>query len=149
LVKVLLSGAAAAAITGILLGGAMQPHLDAADGRPAGPQMFANWSGARSTGPFDPGTTFASYQGRVPDYVMGTDWKKAMAGPDERAAVSQPSRDVARGDDPPAEAPIVVARAAYGDPPPVAHAYPSLGGGQPSTAESPSGDEAPAAAAGD
>ena len=83
--KVLLSGAAAAAITGVLLGGAMRPHLDA-DGRPAGPQMFANWSGVRSTGPFDPGTTFASYQGRVPDHVMGTDWKKAMAWPDERAA---------------------------------------------------------------
>ena len=85
--KVLLSGAAAAAISGVLLGGAMQPHLDAADGRPAGPQMFANWSGVRSTGPFDPGTTFASYPGRVPDYVTGTDWKKAMAWPGERAAV--------------------------------------------------------------
>ena len=143
--KVLLSGAAAAAITGVLLGGAMQPHLDAADGRPAGPQMFANWSGVRSTGPFDPGTTFASYQGRVPDYVMGTDWKKAMTWPDERAAVSAPSREVARGDDLPAEAPVVLARAAYEDLPPVAHAYPSLSGGEPSTAGPPSVDEAPAA----
>lgn len=142
--KVLLSGAAAAAITGVLLGGAMQPHLDDGDGRPAGPQMFANWSGVRSTGPFDPGTTFASYQGRVPDYVMGTDWKKAMAWPDERAAVSAPSRDVAQGDDPPAEAPIVLARA-YEEPAPVGHAYPSLSGGEPSTAEPPSEDETPAA----
>jgi hypothetical protein len=145
LVKVLLSGAGAAAITGILLGGAMQPHLDAAHGRPAGPQMFANWSGARSTGPFDPGTTFASYRGRVPDYVMGTDWKKAMADTDERAAVSAPARELAQVDDPPAEAPIIVTRAAYGEPPPVTHAYPSLGG-ESSTAEPPSGDEAPAAA---
>jgi hypothetical protein len=146
LVKVLLSGAVAAAITGVLLGGAMQPHLDAADGRPAGPQMFANWSGERSTGPFDPGTTFASYQGRVPDYVMGTDWKKAMAWPGERAAVSAPARELAQNDDPPTEAPVVLARAAYGDPPPVAHAYPSLGGAEPSTAEPPSEDETPAAA---
>ena len=143
--KVLLSGAAAAAIAGVLLGGAMQPHLDAADGRPAGPQMFANWSGVRSTGPFDPGTTFASYQGRVPDYVMGTDWKKAMTWPDERAAVSAPSREVAQGDDPPAQAPVVLARAAYEDLPPIAHGYPSLGGGEPSTAGPPSEDEAPAA----
>jgi hypothetical protein len=145
LVKVLLSGAAAAAITGVLLGGAMQPHLDAADGRPAGPQMFANWSGVRSTGPFDPGTTFASFHSRVPDYVMGTDWKKAMTWPDERAAVSPPSREVAPGADPQAEAPVVLARAAYEDLPPAPHAYPSLSGGEPSTAQSPSKDEAPAA----
>ncbi|HEV7385968.1 MAG TPA: hypothetical protein VGN89_13895 [Phenylobacterium sp.] len=144
--KVLLSGAAAAAIAGVLLGGAMQPHLEAADDRPAGPQMFANWSGVRSTGPFDPGTTFASYQGRVPDYVMGTDWKKAMAWPDERAAVSAPSREAAKGDDPPAEAPIVLARAAYEDLPPVGHTYPSLSGGEPSTAAPSAKDEEPAAA---
>ncbi len=144
--KVLLSGAAAAAITGVLLGGAMQPHLDAADGRPAGPQMFANWSGVRSTGPFDPGTTFASYQGGVPDYVMGTDWKKAMAWPDERAAVSAPSREAAQSDQPPAEAPMVLARVAYDEPPPAGGGYPSLSGGEPSTAQPPPGDEAPAAA---
>ena len=143
--KVLLSGAAAAAISGVLLGGAMQPHLDAADGRPAGPQMFANWSGVRSTGPFDPGTTFASYQGRVPEYVMGTDWKKTMASPDERAAVSPPSRDAAQGDDWPAIAPLVLARAAYEELPPVSHGYPSLSGGEPSTAGPTSEDEAPAA----
>jgi hypothetical protein len=147
LVKVLLSGAAVAAITGVLLGGAMQPHLDAADGRPAGPQMFANWSGVRSTGPFDPGTTFASYQGRVPDYVMGTDWKKAVAWPDERAAVSESSGEAAQGDTPLAEAPVVLARAAYEDLPPVGRAYPSLGGGEPSTPAPPSADEAPIAGA--
>jgi hypothetical protein len=145
LVKVLLSGAAAAAITGVLLGGAMQPHLDAADGRPAGPQMFANWSGVRSTGPFDPGTTFAGYPGRVPDYVMGTDWKKTMAWPDERAAVSASSSEAAQGDAPPAEAPVVLARAAYEELPPAGHTYPSLSGGEPSAAAPPSAEEAPVA----
>ncbi len=123
--KVLLSGAAAAAISGVLLGGAMQPHLDAADGRPAGPQMFANWSGVRSTGPFDPGTTFASYPGRVPDYVTGTDWKKAMAWPGEMA----------------------LAWTVYAESPPVAHVYPSLGGAEPSAVEpQQSEDQTPAAA---
>ncbi|WP_372784973.1 hypothetical protein [Phenylobacterium sp.] len=114
--KVLLSGAAAAAISGMLLGGAMQPHLAAVDDRPAGPQMFANWSGTRSTGPFDPGTTFVAYQGRVPDYVMGTDWKKAMTWPGERAAVSRPDRE----DEPPPEPPAAFTRAAYDAPAPVA-----------------------------
>jgi hypothetical protein len=146
-VKVLLSGAAAAAISGVLLGGAMQPHLDAAEGRPAGPQMFANWSGVRSTGPFDPGTTFASYPGRVPDYVTGTDWKKAMAWPGERAAVAAPAREVAESKDPPTERPIALAWTVHADSPPVAHVYPSLGGAEPSAVEpQPSEDETPAAA---
>ena len=76
---VFLSGAAVALTAGVLLGGAMQPHLVGDDGRPAGPQMFAAYDG-RSTGPFDPGdpyVTLAAYHGAPPDYVMGTDWKKA------------------------------------------------------------------------
>lgn len=143
--KILLSGAAAAAVGGVLLGGAMQPHLGAIVDRPAGPQMFADWAGARSTGPFDPGTTFASYHGRIPDYVMGTDWKKAMAWPDEQAAVSQPARDdVAPQDEPPAEARMVLSRATYDEPPAPAHDYPSLGGAAPVSSPN---DEAPSAEA--
>jgi|SRR5437879_1546031 len=139
-VKVLLAGAAAALVSGVLLGGAMRPNLGSADdGRPAGPQMFANWSGARSTGPFDPGTTFAGYNGKIPDYVLGTDSKKAMAWPDERAAVSA-SREMTRNDDPPAE-PVVVARTDYQDLPSPPHDYPSLSGAHPSGSD----DAAPAA----
>jgi len=142
-VKVLLGGAAISLVMGLMLGGAMQPHLDEGD-RPAGPQMFADWAGARSTGPFDPGTTFVSYRGKMPDYVLGTDWKKSMAWPDERAAVSPP-RDVAPTDPPP-DPPVETAgltRAAYEEPPPAAHAYPSLNGGQPTPAAD---DSAPAEA---
>lgn len=54
-VKVFCAGAVAALVGGVLLGGAMRPNPGATDdGRPAGPQMLANWSGAHSTGPFDP-----------------------------------------------------------------------------------------------
>jgi hypothetical protein len=121
---------------GLLLGGAMQPHLYEGD-RPSGPQMFADWAGARSTGPFDPGTTFVSYQGKMPDYILGTDWKKSMSWADERAAVSPP-REAVRDDPPPIETagltPSSLTRAAYQPPPPAPHAYPSLGGGEPAAA---------------
>jgi len=138
--KIPLSGAALALVTGILLGGAMQPQLIGGDARPSGPQMFADWAGARSTGPFDPGTTFASYHGAIPDYVMGTDWKRRMTWPDERAAVSAPREEV-RADDLPAPDPlpehVALTRAAYEEPPAPAHDYPSLGGARPAVIEVP------------
>jgi hypothetical protein len=140
-VKVLLAGAGVSLAAGLLLGGAMQPHLDEGDDRPAGPQMIADWAGDRSTGPFDPGTSFASYRGQTPDYVMGTDWKKAMAGPDERAAVSA-SREAVFDEAPPTpDEPAVLTRAAYDEPAPAPHAYPSLEGGR--AAAVPEPDEAP------
>jgi hypothetical protein len=125
--KVLLPGAAVALATGLLLGGSMQPHLEEGDNRPAGPQMFADWAGARSTGPFDPGTTFVAYRGNMPDYVMGTDWKKSLTPSSDRAAVSEPPEEVAANDVIATEEPIVLRHAVYDDPPPPSHAYPSLG----------------------
>jgi hypothetical protein len=129
--KVPMAGAACMLAAGLLLGGAMQPHLDAADGRPAGPQMFADWPGVRSTGPFDSGTSFVNYQGKMPDYVLGTDWKKTMAPPQERAAVSAPREAVIDEPSSPPE-PETYSRVAYEEPvaPPrryVPHTYPSLG----------------------
>ena len=127
--RIPLSGAAAALVAGMLAGSFMQPHLADGDGRPAGPQMFADWAGARSTGPFDPGTTFVSYQGKTPDYVMGSDWKKRMAWPDERAAVSAPREVVREDDQVVAERVAVLTRTTYEEPPPAPHDYPSLVGG--------------------
>ena len=112
---------------GLILGGVMQPHLFEGD-RPSGPQMFAGWAGVRSTGPFDPGTSFASFTGPIPDYVVGTDWKKTMAWPSEPAAVSPPEPELARADAPSVDEPAALTRAAYEDPPPPPHDYPSLGG---------------------
>jgi len=75
-VKALYPGAGLALTAGLLLGAAMKPEL-VTDDRPEGPQMFAGWSGARSTGPFDDsGPSYAAYRGQLPDYVLGTDWKK-------------------------------------------------------------------------
>jgi hypothetical protein len=129
---VFLSGAAVALTTGVVLGGAMQPHLNGDDGRPEGPQMFAAYDG-RSTGPFDPGDpslVLAAYHGTPPDYVMGTDWKKAMTPPVEKAAVTEVHE--APDDSPPP----VLARAAYDEPPPT-HDYPSLDGARPPATDAP------------
>jgi hypothetical protein len=130
---VFLSGAAVALTAGVLLGGAMQPHLTRDDGRPEGPQMFAAYDG-RSTGPFDPGdpnATLAAYHGAPPDYVLGTDWKRAMAPRVERIAVTEPRE--ATDDAPPA----VLTRAVYDEPTPPAHDYPSMGGAHPVAVEVP------------
>jgi hypothetical protein len=133
--RIPLSGAAVALAAGLLLGSAMQPHLDDGDGRPAGPQMFADWAGARSTGPFDPGTTFVNYPGKVPDYVVGSDWKKRMDWPDERAAVSAPREAVGEDEQVPGERVAVLTRTTYADSPAPAHDYPSLVGGARSAAD--------------
>ncbi|THD62291.1 hypothetical protein [Phenylobacterium sp.] len=117
----------------------MAVDLAASADRPAGPQMIADFAGERSTGPFDPGTTFVAYQGKTPDYVLGSDWKKALAWPDEKVAVTRPSRDAApTADDNAADAPDdapVLTRVAYNDAPAPAHSYPSLGGAPPEAAE--------------
>lgn len=146
--KLPLSGAAVALAAGLMLGGAMQPHLYDGD-RPSGPQMFASWAGARSTGPFDPGTSFASYRGKMPDYVMGTDWKKRMTWPDEPAGASTSPREPPTVDVPETPAPAPAAtftRAAYEEPPPVVHTYPSMDGAHPSVIDVPADPEAGAAA---
>src|SRR3954462_3122669 len=81
-----------AATAGLLLGGAMKPNLRG-DDRPEGPQMFLGWSATRSTGPFDDGGAWAAYQGRTPDYVVGTDWSKAPVVVSDVAYEPAPSVD--------------------------------------------------------
>lgn len=74
--KTLWAGAGVALAAGLTLGAAMRPDLST-DDRPVGPQIFEGWSGARSTGPFDDSAvSYASYAGKVPDYVFGTDAKR-------------------------------------------------------------------------
>ena len=127
--KIVLPGAGLALAAGMLIGGAMQPQLYDGD-RPAGPQIIADFAGVRSTGPFDPGTTFAAYRGNLPDYVLGTDWKKTLTAPDARVAVTPLAREIAVDDAPPTEEPATVTRVTYVDPPAAAPVrdYPSLGG---------------------
>jgi hypothetical protein len=129
----ILSGAALAAVAGIMLGGAMRPQL-IFDGRPNGPQMFANGGGPRSTGPFDPGGSYASYNGNIPVYVIGTDYAQAayVAAP----PVEEDHQQLARNDASPPE-PAALTHAAYAEPPAPLVVYPSLAGGRPYEAETP------------
>ncbi len=137
----LAAGAGLAAALGILLGGSMKPDLDL-DGRPAGPQMLAGWSGVRSTGPFDPGSTNPAYAGPPPAYVTGTDYvQAAYAQPPAEAP-----RRVAREAAPQAE-PSVITQAAYEEPPAEPVVYPSVSGGAPRGEEAPTPPEEPEAVA--
>jgi hypothetical protein len=132
-VKALLGGACVALVAGLLMGAVAKPDLGY-DGRPAGPQMLAAWGGARSSGPFDDGEAFANYKGQIPDYVLGTDWKRALNPPVEMAEPSPLPREpkVAAIDTAPD---LPVTHAAYDDPPPEAPSYPSLQGGQSNDAD--------------
>jgi hypothetical protein len=125
----ILSGAAVAAVAGILLGGAMQPQL-IFDGRPNGPQMFASGGGPRSTGPFEPGGPNASYSGNLPSYVIGTDYAQAayVAAP----PIEEHHRQLVRND-----APAPESTAGYDEPPAPLVVYPSLAGGRDYDAETP------------
>jgi len=112
---------------GLLMGAAMKPDLEA-DNRPAGPQVIAEGPAAGSTGPFDDRTqAYAAYRGEIPDYVLGTDWKRATEWRPQPADVSPPMPRLARADEPPP--PPILARAVYKDepPPPRRYGYPTLG----------------------
>ena len=124
--RALVSGAAIAAVAGLLMGMAAKPDL-ASDDRPAGPQMLSTSGGVRAAGPFaDDSTTFASYAGKLPDYVLGTDATKAMnVFP---TAYVPPPMKVAVRDDPPPELPLT--HVAYDDTPAPAPSFPSMEGGK-------------------
>ena len=127
--KTLFAGVGVAAVSGLLLGGAMQPDLRG-DERPEGPQIFAGWSGVRSTGPFDDGLTLTYYEGQIPDYVVGTDWKQTIAW-QESPEIAEAPADYSAFDEPEAaaEASAYAADASWQEPPPEPPAYPSLSGG--------------------
>jgi hypothetical protein len=135
-VRLELYGAVIAVASGLMLGGLMHPNL-AGDDRPAGPQIIAGSAAVRSTGPLDMGPTLANYAGRVPDYVTGTDAKRAMTWTPDRAEVSPPQHQSDQADAARDELPAL-SRAAYdADPQPSrTHAYPSLNDGE-------EGDSAP------
>lgn len=126
-----LLGVGIAAAMGVLLGGAMRPQLGVGD-RPEGPQMFAGWSGTRSTGPFDDGMTLAYSSGPLPDYVTGTDWKQTTSWP-QQPQVTRHDPDADYGSAAPTgsepSAPIQYAGSHWQEAPAEAPLYPSVSGG--------------------
>lgn len=139
--KALVSGAAVALASGLLMGSALRPDFSDLD-RPAGPQIVTGFDGVRATGPFDDGPTLASFHGKLPDYVLGTDFKTATtvyptaeAPPPAKATDDAATVKVAVKNDAPPQVPLT--QASYEDagdddaaatPPP---SYPSIDGGAP------------------
>ncbi|MDP3173758.1 MAG: hypothetical protein Q8M88_04930 [Phenylobacterium sp.] len=118
--KALFSGIAIAAVIGLWAGATMKPTLALSDG-PRGPQIEMPASGERAQHDFEGG--LQTWNGPVPDYVIGTDALKANApapaAPDEayQAAYIPP-------DDPPPRYEF----AAYEPPAPVKVSIPSIDG---------------------
>jgi len=118
---------------GLLMGAAMKPDLEA-DNRPAGPQVIAEGPAAGSTGPFDDRTqAYAAYRGEIPDYVLGTDWKRQLDAPlpvayaDAGSAVDYYESPLAEEERPVAETGTATP-AVYPAPPEPHGGYPSLNG---------------------
>jgi hypothetical protein len=72
--KSIFSGSAMAVAAGLMAGGLMYPEL-IGPGDVGGPQLQAGSSGAR-TAYYGGSANWAPYSGEVPDYVIGTDWRK-------------------------------------------------------------------------
>jgi hypothetical protein len=68
--KTLFSGVAVAAAVGLLMGGVMYPKLNL--DKIEGPQILLGGGGARSTAEASY-AGIGAYNGRIPDYVIGTD----------------------------------------------------------------------------
>ena len=128
--KMIFQGIAVAAASGLLMGGAFKPTLTYGEG-PLGPQLLLAPSGERQE-TFSGGASFASYDGEVPDYVLGTDWTEANAPLYDTAAYAYEDEFATPAPVETAYEPVVVRppepiRVAYAAPEPVA--YPSTHGG--------------------
>lgn len=122
--RTLFNGGAAVAAAGLMLGLAMQPNLDAR--AVEGPQILAAGGGPRGAEvSTDPG--LPAYQGRVPDYVIGTDWTHPPPAehPVEAPAAQSYTDDAAARE---AEPPAPVRRAAWREVPREPAVYPSVMG---------------------
>ena len=141
--KSLFTGSAMAVVAGLLAGGLMYPELRG-PGDLGGPQLQAGVAGPRNA-VYGGSANWASYNGEVPEYVIGTDWLR----PPEYAEGSGE-------DEAPPEEETVVYAADVGDttevaaqnwveadPQPVS--FPSTGGGVPYGADLPRPPAPPAA----
>ncbi|RAK51263.1 hypothetical protein [Phenylobacterium deserti] len=131
--KALYSGAGLAVVAGLLMGAAMKPDLGVA--RPNGPQIFGEWPAGGPTGPFDTDAlAFAAYASKIPDYVLGTDWRQAVAMPVAYQAEAYQPEEPASDYPEYAEAEYTAqsydySRPAWEEPAREAPSYPSMAGG--------------------
>lgn len=123
--KALFLGLSVATVMGLSAGGAMKPVTSDFQG---GPQSLAPPSGHRAERVFNSATSWTSYGGHVPDYVIGTDWiapdmSLAAAALDPEPEPEPPEPETA------SPAPVVVQAVAQAEEPPRAPPHnPSIEG---------------------
>lgn len=133
--KTLLQGVAVLAAVGLLMGAVAHPNLRG-EGDAEGPQMLMAGGGERGVQAIsDPGVT--AYGGRVPEYVLGTDWTRPRVDQTawwepEAEPEPEPQEDtgpavVFTADDDPAQ--VQATRVAWQDDPREPAAFPSDRGG--------------------
>jgi hypothetical protein len=127
-VKALASGAVVALASGVLMGAALKPDIADLD-RPAGPQTVVGWTSARADAPLEDGTALASYDGKIPDYVLGTDFKRTTEL--FPTAEAPPPLPPIPDETEPAEVPLTPASYADEALPPPQPSFPSIDGGAP------------------
>ena len=134
----LFTGAAMVAVAGLAAGGLMYPDLRGpADAE--GPQLQAGVSGARTQHYGEMTASWAAYDGRVPDYVIGTQWLQPPQHPEYVEAEAE--------EIPPQEETVVytaatgdtteAVEAGWQEPPREPVTYPSTNGGVPYGADLP------------
>lgn len=126
--RIVLPGAAIAAVAGLLMGAGLRPNLH--DPEVLGPQQLVAGGGPRPTqATDDPGLD--RYAGHTPDYVIGTDYVRAaqpriLAVAEEPSPKPEPEVAVYTS---PEQLPARVTHAAWRDEPRGAPRYPSDAGG--------------------
>lgn len=137
--KRLSGGVALACAAGLLMGAAFQPNLDERD--TAGPQMLMGEGGARKmSAGADAGV--AVYEGRLPEYVVGTDWARSQQPPQYEPVTSDDHETVVYLDPTPVED-VEVSRATWVDEPRGPVVYPSMNGSADYEANLPPAPEPP------
>lgn len=142
--KTLFSGVAVAAVSGLLMGGALYPDLD--QDKVEGPQILMTGGGPRGE-PMLSDAGVGGYAGRVPDYVVGTDSLKPpqyqVLAYQDRAEPQQADTGET-GDVMAYEAPIQAQPASWRDEPRDAPRYPSQAGNVAYETDLPAPPEPPA-----
>ncbi|MBW8812363.1 MAG: hypothetical protein JF588_02965 [Caulobacterales bacterium] len=123
----LAAGAAVAVVAGVLMGAAMKP--DFGQERVLGPQYFSADGGLHQASyTSDPGVSV--YRGRIPDYVIGTDWtrprRETAYAPSSTEPREEPVAFTAEDEPPPS--PMVMTYRTWREPPQEASSYPSVDG---------------------
>jgi hypothetical protein len=125
--RMLLAGAAGAVALGVLAGAAMRP--DFGRERVLGPQ-YVSADGSVHEASYRPDPGVSVYGGRIPDYVIGTDWTQPRRETAYASASSAPREDpvVFTSDDEPPPSPMVMTYRTWREPPREASSYPSVDG---------------------